>query len=55
MSGAEAHDHFASWAKEDRYFPLEAELRTLREAGFEEVECFWRRGLSSITCGLRGR
>jgi hypothetical protein len=24
----------------------------LREAGFDEVECFWRRGLSAVTCGL---
>jgi tRNA (cmo5U34)-methyltransferase len=55
ITDAEARGHFASWADEDRYFPLEDELRTLREAGFDEVECFWRRGLSSITCALRGR
>jgi tRNA (cmo5U34)-methyltransferase len=53
ITDAEARSHFASWADEDRYFPLEAEMRALREAGFDEVECFWRRGLSSITCGLR--
>jgi hypothetical protein len=46
-------DHFAAWADEDRYFPLEAELNALREAGFDEVECFWRRGLCAVTCGLR--
>jgi tRNA (cmo5U34)-methyltransferase len=55
ITAAEARGHFASWAEEDRYFPLEAELSALREAGFDEVECFWRRGLSSITCGLRAR
>lgn len=55
ISEAEAHGHFASWADEDRYFPLEVEMGALREAGFDEVECFWRRELSSITCGLRGR
>jgi tRNA (cmo5U34)-methyltransferase len=54
ISDAEARGHFASWADEDRYFPLEAEMRALREAGFDEVECFWRRELSSIVCGLRG-
>jgi hypothetical protein len=27
----------------------------LREAGFAEVECFWRRAASSICCGLRAR
>jgi ubiquinone/menaquinone biosynthesis C-methylase UbiE len=53
ISDAEARQHFAAWADEDRYFPLDAELSALREAGFDEVECFWRRGLCAITCGLR--
>jgi tRNA (cmo5U34)-methyltransferase len=53
ITDAEARSHFAAWADEDRYFPLDAELSALREAGFDEVECFWRRGLSAITCGLR--
>jgi tRNA (cmo5U34)-methyltransferase len=53
ITDGEARGHFAAWADEDRYFPLDAELNALREAGFDEVECFWRRGLSAITCGLR--
>jgi tRNA (cmo5U34)-methyltransferase len=53
ITDADARDHFAAWADEDRYFPLEAELNALREAGFDEVECFWRRGLCAVTCGLR--
>ncbi len=53
ISDTEARGHFASWAAEDRYFPLDAELRALRDAGFDEVECFWRRGLSAVTCALR--
>jgi tRNA (cmo5U34)-methyltransferase len=53
ISDDEARSHFAAWAEEDRYFPLDAELNALREAGFDEVECFWRRGLCAITCGLR--
>ena len=53
ISDAEARAHFASWAGEDRYFPLDAELGALREAGFDEVECFWRRGLSAVTCAVR--
>jgi tRNA (cmo5U34)-methyltransferase len=53
ITDAEARSHFAAWAEEDRYFPLDAELNALREAGFDEVECFWRRGLCAITCGLR--
>lgn len=50
---AQARAHFAAWADEDHYFPLDAELGALREAGFDEVECFWRRGPSAITCALR--
>jgi tRNA (cmo5U34)-methyltransferase len=53
ISDAEARRHFAAWAQEDRYFPLDAELQAMRAAGFEEVECVWRRGLSAITCALR--
>lgn len=53
ITDAEARAHFAAWAEEDRYFPLDAELGALRTAGFDEVECFWRRGLCAITCGLR--
>jgi tRNA (cmo5U34)-methyltransferase len=54
ITDAEARRHFASWADEDRYFPLDAELAALRAAGFDEVECLWRRGLCAITCALRG-
>jgi tRNA (cmo5U34)-methyltransferase len=53
ISDAEARGHFASWADEDRYFPLDAELAALRAAGYDEVECVWRRGLCAITCALR--
>ena len=48
----EARGHFAAWADEDRYFPLEDELAALRGAGFAEVECFWRSGPSAICCAL---
>jgi tRNA (cmo5U34)-methyltransferase len=53
ITEAEARGHFAAWADEDRYFPLDAELAALRRAGFAEVECFWRRGASAICCALR--
>ncbi|HWH95706.1 MAG TPA: class I SAM-dependent methyltransferase [Baekduia sp.] len=53
IGDAEARGHFAAWAQEDRYFPLDAELGALRDAGFAEVECFWRRELSAVTCALR--
>ena len=49
----EARGHIAAWAEEDRYFPLDLELGALRQAGFTEVECVWRRGLGSICCALR--
>jgi tRNA (cmo5U34)-methyltransferase len=55
INDAQARAHFAAWSQEDRYFPLDAELHALREAGFEEIECFWRRGPSAITCGRRAR
>jgi tRNA (cmo5U34)-methyltransferase len=53
ITDAQARAHFAAWSGEDRYFPLDAELHALRDAGFEETECFWRRGASAITCGRR--
>jgi tRNA (cmo5U34)-methyltransferase len=53
ITDAEARGHFAAWAKEDRYFPLDEELAALRRAGFDEVECFWRRGGTAICCALR--
>ena len=53
IADAEARDHFAAWAREDRYFPLDEELAALRRAGFAEVECFWRRGGTAICCALR--
>jgi tRNA (cmo5U34)-methyltransferase len=53
ISEDEARGHFAAWADEDRYFPLDEELAALRRAGFAEVECFWRRAASAICCALR--
>jgi hypothetical protein len=53
ISDAEARVHFAAWANEDTYFPLDAELSAMRQAGFGEVECVWRRELCAVTCGLR--
>jgi tRNA (cmo5U34)-methyltransferase len=53
ISDAEARGHFVAWAEEDRYFPLDAELGALRDAGFAEVECFWRRELCAVTCAVR--
>jgi tRNA (cmo5U34)-methyltransferase len=55
ITDAQARAHFAAWADEDRYFPLDAELDALRRAGFDEVECFWRRTPCAITCALRAR
>ena len=53
ITDTEARGNFVAWEDEDRYFPLEAELGALRSAGFDEVECFWRRGLCAVTCALR--
>lgn len=55
ISEAEGRGHFAAWADEDRYFPLDRELAALRRAGFAEVDCLWRRGTCAICCGLRAK
>jgi tRNA (cmo5U34)-methyltransferase len=53
IADAEARGHFAAWADEDRYFPLDEELAALRHAGFAEVDCCWRRGSSAVCCAVR--
>jgi len=56
-SGIEEHrawEHFAEWAAEDTYFPLEEELRLLREAGLE-ARCAWREGPSTVLVGTKPR
>jgi hypothetical protein len=52
ISEDEARSNIATWAEEDRYFPLDVELGALRQAGFAEVECVFRSGLGSICCAL---
>lgn len=42
-----AWQHFAEWADEDTYFPLEVELGALEDAGFR-ARCLWRRGVSTV-------
>jgi tRNA (cmo5U34)-methyltransferase len=44
----QAYAHFASWAHEDYYPPLFAELRLLADAGFAEPECFWREAAAVV-------
>jgi tRNA (cmo5U34)-methyltransferase len=47
IAEARAWEHFAEWASEDTYFPLDEELRVLREAGFD-ARCDWREGPSTV-------
>lgn len=47
IAEARAWEHFAEWASEDTYFPLEDELRALEEAGFE-AHCTWRDRVSTV-------
>jgi tRNA (cmo5U34)-methyltransferase len=53
------HPAPAATAGQTSYQPeaitLEAQLRWLREAGFREVECFWKEGRSAIIGGFRPR
>ena len=53
IAGPEARQHLAAWAEEDTYMPLERELAALREAGFADPECFWKRGPIAIYGALK--
>lgn len=48
-----AREHFAEWADEDTYFPLDEELAALREVGFE-AECVWQETPFSLAVGRKG-
>ena len=45
-----AFEHFAQWSEEDTYFPLEAELEIMREAGFR-AECVWQESPNCVLVG----
>lgn len=51
-TAARARAIFASWAQEDVYVPLDAEIALLRSAGFR-VELLWRRGAFAVLRGAR--
>lgn len=44
---ARAWEHFAEWADEDTYLPVEAELAALEGAGFS-ARCAWRDRVSTV-------
>jgi tRNA (cmo5U34)-methyltransferase len=50
---AEAHARFASWAEEDRYFPIADELDRLRAAGFAQIDVRWRLGPTAVLVAVR--
>lgn len=47
-----AREFLRSWAKEDRYFPLEAETAMLRSAGFR-TEVVWRKAAFGVVLGRK--
>jgi tRNA (cmo5U34)-methyltransferase len=47
-----AWQHFAEWAEEDTYFPLEDELAALARVGFE-AQCTWRLGPIGVVVARR--
>jgi tRNA (cmo5U34)-methyltransferase len=53
IPSAEAYALFAQWAGEDYYNPLAVELQLLAEAGFEQPECFWKRGAITVYGAFR--
>lgn len=48
-----AREHFADWADEDTYFPLQEELSAMREAGLE-AECLWEDTPFCLLVGRKG-
>ncbi|MCY3640095.1 MAG: methyltransferase domain-containing protein, partial [Gammaproteobacteria bacterium] len=50
ISEARAYQHFEEWSDEDTYFPLDRELRAMREAGFD-ADCVWRQTPSTVLVG----
>ena len=44
----QAYQNLEDWAKEDMYFSVREELGAMEDAGFEQPECFWRRGPIAI-------
>ena len=40
----QGYQNLNDWSAEDTYFSAYEELSAMREAGFEQPECFWRRG-----------
>ena len=51
---ARAWQHFAEWADEDTYFPLEVELAALERAGFH-ARCVWRHAVSTVVVAEKPR
>ncbi len=49
-----AFEHFAEWAEEDTYFPLEDELQAMRAAGLD-AECVWRNDSMAVVAGRAPR
>ena len=47
---ARAFEHFAEWAEEDTYFPLEKEMAAMQTAGLD-AECVWRDGSMAVVAG----
>ncbi len=47
-----AREHFAQWAEEDTYFPLEQELAAIGAAGFD-AECVWSQGPMAVVVGRK--
>jgi SAM-dependent methyltransferase len=51
-TSAQTDAFFRSWAREDKYMPLDAELALMERGGFS-VDVAWRNGLFAILTGWR--
>lgn len=52
IARARAFEHFAEWAEEDTYFPLDVELNAMRNAGFR-AECVWEQPPNCVVVGYK--
>ena len=52
ISRERAFEHFAEWAEEDTYFPLDAELDAMRDAGFR-AQCVWKKPPNCVFVGYK--
>lgn len=44
----QGYQNLEDWSEEDTYFSVREELQAMTAAGFEQAECFWRKGTIAV-------